>query len=229
MKSKILILDLLFFCFLLSIQVSYGIDIKVLGSVSDIPVSNDTDFIDVCIRYHNDLQLVSMVDADKMSRYFNIIDTEIKGKINDVQPDFLKSVEKFSANELWTYNVNIKDTITVNQLLKDLCSQHVFPNSIQFVWSYFPKDATKILLLAIEKYGHEFSILTGKNISNIYKKYDENRSPILFIEFNKNVSKFLQEYTSESIGKYYGFLRMNRIIAYRLIKYELPNSILVID
>ena len=227
MKSKIISINFLFY-FLVLAKISYCGNNKGFAYPREIIASVDTNYIDVCLQYARDLQLVSMVDGNKMSRCFKMLNAEVTSMITKTQPDLFKSIGNLSDNELWKYELSIRDTVKMNNLLKYLNSQHAFPITIHFVWSYFQKNPTKIALLAIENLSYDLSILSGKDIKNISKQYDENKKPVLFIQFNNNRSKILQQYTSESIGRYYGILIRNKIIVYRLIKFE-SDSILVID
>ena len=187
------------------------------------------DFINECIQNSKGLQFVTIVSVDKMSRCFKQIGEENESQMAVKQPKFLKSVIARSADEIWSYEANIKDSSSVNQFIAELNTRQAFPPTIHFVWSYYQNTDSTILLFAFESYGRNPNFLSGKDILKINRQYDEQKKPVLFIQFNNEAANVLRDYTSDSIGNYFGILINSRVVAYRLIKNEISGSVLIVD
>jgi SecD/SecF fusion protein len=96
-----------------------------------------------------------------------------------------------------------KDTSLINRHLNKPEILSLFPEPIEFKWSYL-KNVNELQLLeliAIKRTRNEKSVLTAKNLKGTKAEYSNYGEAIVAIQFDEQGSVVWEEFTKKNIGR----------------------------
>ena len=161
---------------------------------------------------------------------------------NNTQPD----VEKWKQeNPLWAYlhpNVSqngqpgesalvgyaaIKDTATVNRLIKEGYAKNIFPRDLKLAWTVKPdpRNPDFLQLVALKASGRDGSAaLGGDVIVDARQDFDQNGRVEVTIQMNSVGAKIWKRLTGENIGRQIAIVLDNYVYSFPNVNDEIPNG-----
>ncbi len=213
---------------------------NVLGQINDMLVEEQklaTAEADEAAGIETEDDLVSSLTADDTdssldsltvssdSTSTNDADSVIN---NDVSPLVELASRNYLGQGMLVYNV--KDTSTINSILKRQDIQDVIPDDLKFLWAVKPlaideyNDIEGLLQLYAIKVGRNGKApLTGEVITNAVQDFDKGK-PVISMTMNATGAKAWKKLTAANINRQIAIVLDNYVYSAPNVQGEIPNG-----
>ena len=128
---------------------------------------------------------------------------------------------------------NVKDTITINNILNDDQVKLLVPPTLKFLWAVKPFDTENIDLENEDDVLQLFAIkisrggrapLTGEVISDARQDLDQGSRPSISMQMNANGAKLWRKLTSNNINRRIAIVLDDYVYSAPVVQNEIPNG-----
>ena len=117
----------------------------------------------------------------------------------------------------------LSDTAIVNRTLRELQTDHVLPESIDFLWEVSPRgDAQTLEVYAVQQ-GRETATLGGNVITDATQEFDDNQ-PSVLVQMNAAGTRKWKRITAENTGRQIAIVLDDQVYSAPVVQMEIPNG-----
>lgn len=136
--------------------------------------------------------------------------------------NFLTSVMAINPNS-GAFQVNVKDTARVNDMLARDAVKSIFPSDVQFLWEVKPSEGGVISLYPIRKGRDGKAPLEGDVITDARSDFQGSRAEVS-MQMNAEGAKKWRTMTRENIGKQIAIVLDNVVYSAPVVNGEIPSG-----
>ena len=174
-----------------------------------------------------------LVDSDDSS--LSTSDTSSTGDnvLDSLQNSISSPLFSLMKSEFGGLFYNVKDTITINNILNDDQVKLLVPPTLKFLWAVKPFDTENIDLENEDDVLQLFAIkisrggrapLTGEVISDARQDLDQGSRPSISMQMNANGAKLWRKLTSNNINRRIAIVLDNYVYSAPVVQNEIPNG-----
>ena len=174
-----------------------------------------------------------LVDSDDPS--LSTSDTSSIGDnvLDSLQNSISSPLFSLMKSEFGGLFYNVKDTITINNILNDDQVKLLVPPTLKFLWAVKPFDTENIDLENEDDVLQLFAIkisrggrapLTGEVISDARQDLDQGSRPSISMQMNANGAKLWRKLTSNNINRRIAIVLDNYVYSAPVVQNEIPNG-----
>ncbi len=167
----------------------------------------------------------SLSSSDTSSIGDNVLDS-LQNSISSPLFELMKS-------EFGGLFYNVKDTISINNILTDNQVRLLIPPTLKFLWSVKPFETENIDLENEDDVLQLFAIkisrggkapLTGEVITDARQDLDQGSRPSISMQMNANGAKLWRKLTSNNINRRIAIVLDNYVYSAPVVQNEIPNG-----
>lgn len=136
--------------------------------------------------------------------------------------NFLSTVMTINPNS-GAFQVNVKDTSKVNDMLARDAVKAIFPSDVQFLWEVKPSEGGVIALYPIRKGRDGKAPLEGDVITDARSDFQGSRAEVS-MQMNAEGAKKWRTMTRENIGKQIAIVLDNVVYSAPVVNGEIPSG-----
>tara|TARA_B100000579_G_C22848538_1_gene865896 strand:- start:472 stop:3444 length:2973 start_codon:yes stop_codon:yes gene_type:complete len=174
-----------------------------------------------------------LVDSDDSS--LSTSDTSSTGDnvLDSLQNSISSPLFSLMKSEFGGLFYNVKDTITINNILNDDQVKLLVPPTLKFLWAVKPFDTENIDLENEDDVLQLFAIkisrggrapLTGEVISDARQDLDQGSRPSISMQMNANGAKLWRKLTSNNINRRIAIVLDDYVYSAPVVQNEIPNG-----
>ena len=174
-----------------------------------------------------------LVDSDDPS--LSTSDTSSIGDnvLDSLQNSISSPLFSLMKSEFGGLFYNVKDTITINNILNDDQVKLLVPPTLKFLWAVKPFDTENIDLENEDDVLQLFAIkisrggrapLTGEVISDARQDLDQGSRPSISMQMNANGAKLWRKLTSNNINRRIAIVLDDYVYSAPVVQNEIPNG-----
>ena len=174
-----------------------------------------------------------LVDSDDSS--LSTSDTSSIGDnvLDSLQNSISSPLFSLMKSEFGGLFYNVKDTITINNILNDDQVKLLVPPTLKFLWAVKPFDTENIDLENEDDVLQLFAIkisrggrapLTGEVISDARQDLDQGSRPSISMQMNANGAKLWRKLTSNNINRRIAIVLDDYVYSAPVVQNEIPNG-----